>query len=129
MSTKIEIHIQTPEEERAAVAAITSAIHADRDRRKASKEGAEEHLPRLLAAMRMNSGQGVRITKIVWSLWNGSNQVGLCDVLCGLDGPLQDALLALIRIRMSLGGDADNVLRYLLTESGEMGVNPEGGAA
>lgn len=73
----------------------------------------ESNMDLLTDAIRGGSGQGVRIENIMRSLWNGE----LCDNLCGLDNKLIFPVLSAIQARASLEGDADNILRRILTKS------------
>ena len=116
----IKIHIETEEEQEGALRELLAAAAADKARREQASGPARAAVAALANAIAMGSGQGSRIEEVVWSLWNGSNKVGLCDALCGLDGNLQEALLAVIRHRMAAGGDADDVLRAILDISGAM---------
>lgn len=76
--------------------------------------------PILIRAIRGRSGQGERVAAIARSVWNGCHQVGLCDALAGLDYPVAKAVIALIAARAHMGGDADELIRVILEESGEM---------
>jgi hypothetical protein len=78
-----------------------------------------EHLPTLSAAVSCESGQGEKTRQVLMSIWNGEpghNEVGLCDVLAGLDHELAEAVLAAIAARLFLGGDADAILRPIVEE-------------
>ena len=77
----------------------------------------ESAIPTLLAALPHESGSSCLIREIVWSVYN-NHPVGLSKVCC-LDQANKDAVLAVINLRMSLGGDSDSYIRDLLTTSGE----------
>lgn len=74
--------------------------------------------PTLVDAIRHQSGQSRKIEKILWSLWNDEHPISLCDTLAGLDSKLAQAVVAMISARAHLGGDADELLRKIITESG-----------
>jgi hypothetical protein len=110
MTTTQETH-----EMRAAFATARAA----RSRAEEARHNLEIQSPILLVAIRTPSGQGAKVRAILKSLWNGEpgmNEIGLCDVLAGLDHELAEAILAAIAARLFLGGDADSLLRPLLDE-------------
>ncbi len=77
----------------------------------------ESAIPTLLAALPHESGSSCLIREIIWSVFN-NHPVGLSKICC-LDQANKDAVLAVINLRMSLGGDSDSYIRDLLTNSGE----------
>jgi hypothetical protein len=99
--------------------AVFATARAARSRADEARHNLDLHLPILLAAIRTPSGQGAKVRAILKSLWNGEpghNEIGLCDVLAGLNHELAEAVLAAIAARLFLGGDADSLLRPLLDE-------------
>ena len=76
----------------------------------------ERAIPLLLDILPGQSGSCCLIREIVWSLFN-KRPVGLSRV-CTLDQDRKDALLAVINLRMALGGDSDNYIRNLLVDAG-----------
>lgn len=103
-------------------AVVLSQFFASQQKAKARSDQAckqlIEAMPILIGAMRIGSGQGERVTALVWSVWNGDHKVGLCDVLCGLDSDLAVAVVALIAARAHMAGNADDLIRKILTLSG-----------
>jgi hypothetical protein len=99
--------------------AAFATARAARSRAEEARHNLEIQSPILLAAIRTQSGQAAKVRAILKSLWNGEpghNEIGLCDVLAGLDHELAEAILAAIAARLFLGGDADSLLRPLLDE-------------
>lgn len=123
ITVEIETEEQRARDREEALASLAAAIAKSNRRRTATRELAIAAIQPLSRAIASGGGQGRRIAAMVWSLWNGVNKVGLCDVLCGLDAELQDALLAIIRDRMARSGDADEVLRVILQDSGAMAAH------
>lgn len=76
----------------------------------------ERAVPLLLDILPGQSGSCCLIREIVWSLFN-NHPVGLSRV-CTLDQDRKDALLAVINLRMALGGDSNNYIRKLLVDAG-----------
>lgn len=66
-----------------------------------------------------NTGGGMRLRQIVWSLWNGDTLVSLYGVLNGLDYDLGRAVAKLLEAQLVGALDSDDYLRRVLTESGE----------
>ena len=96
--------------------AMARAADARRDE---ARTALEVCLPILQKAIRTPSGQGEKVRAILKSLWNGEpgmHEVGLCDVLAGLDYEIGEAVLAATAARLFLAGDADSQLRPLLDE-------------
>ena len=77
----------------------------------------ESAIPTLLAALPHESGSSCLIREIIWSVFN-NHAVGLSKICC-LDQTNKDAVLAVINLRMSLGGDSNSYIRDLLKQSGE----------
>jgi hypothetical protein len=86
-------------------------------------EELEMATPILIAAIRHRSGQSRKVEAILWSVWNDSHPVALCDALSGLDTEIAVAALALIAARLYLAGDADYLLRKIIDDSG---IQPAG---
>lgn len=79
--------------------------------------------PVLINAIRHHSGQSGKVEKILWSCWNDEHPVSLCETLAGLDSDLTVAVLALIAARAHLGGEADELLRTIIDQSGSQPTN------
>lgn len=77
----------------------------------------ESAIPLLLKILPDKSGSSCLIREIVWSIYN-NRPVGLSKVCC-LDQDRKDAVLALINLRMEIGGNSDSYIYDLLEESGE----------
>lgn len=107
------------EEKQEAANTFARAIRDSRQRAELARLRLEEVTPRLVEILQTDTGQAEQLRRIVWSCWNGVHQVGLCDVLCGLDFSLGDLAIAVIDGRLRLSGDADKQLRIILQESGE----------
>jgi hypothetical protein len=73
--------------------------------------------PILISAIRHQSGQSRKIEAILWSLWNDDHPVNLCETLSGLDAKLAQAAVSMIAARAHLGGDADDLLHKIITDS------------
>jgi hypothetical protein len=58
------------------------------------------------------------VKEIVWSIYN-NHPVGLSRV-CTLDQDRKDAVLAILNLRMALGGNSDPIIRKLLEETGTL---------
>lgn len=115
------VHRPTEEEKHAVVeefAAYTREIKAHKE---AAKVGLDEALTTITEAIRQHwgTGGGRRLRQIVWSLWNGHTLVPLWDVLGGLDYQLGRAVAKLIEAKLMGALDRDEILRRVLTESGE----------
>lgn len=84
----------------------------------------------LIAAIRSGGGQGRRVEELLWSTWNGDYKTGLCDALTGLDPAIAEAVIAMLAARAHMGGDADDLLRKVIEDSGsihpQIPENPEG---
>lgn len=113
------LHSTTQSDEE-AIAAFKEAMAQSATRRREVRERMSAAGPILIRALRTGTGQSEKVSSIIWSAWNGCNQVGLCDALCGLDTDIADAVVSLIAARAHLGGDADDLIRDILNESGEM---------
>ena len=89
--------------------------------KEAAKAGLDEALPIITEVLthHWSTGGGRRMRQIVWSLWNGDTLVSLWDVLAGLDYKLGRAVARLIEAKLMGALDSDEILRRVLTESGE----------
>ena len=76
----------------------------------------ESAIPLLLDILPDKSGSSCLVLEIVRSLFN-NHPVGLSRV-CILDQDRKDAVLAVINLRMALGGDSDEYIRKLLVDAG-----------
>lgn len=83
----------------------------------------ESAIPLLLKILPDMCGSSCLIREIVWSIYN-NRPVGLSKVAC-LDQDRKDAVLALLNLRMDLGGNSDSYIHELLEESGEFGRREE----
>jgi hypothetical protein len=109
----------TTTQETTDLRAVFATARAARSRAEEARHNLDIHLPILLAAIRTPSGQAAKVRAILKSLWNGEpgmNEIGLCDVLAGLNHELAEAVLAAIAARLFLAGDADALLRPVLDE-------------
>jgi hypothetical protein len=114
------IHEPTEEENKAALDSFFTMMRESRESARAAKKNLEHHSMTLVKAICSGSGQSDKVLRIVRSVWNGDNQVGLCDDLCGLDHAIGEAVIALIAARIHMSGDADELIRHILVASGEM---------
>ena len=96
------------------IAALAAAITAHRQLAGQARTNLEAATPALVAAIRHGSGQSAKVGAILWSCWNGA----LCDALAGLDANLAKAVVAMIAARAHLAGDADDMLRKIIQQSG-----------
>ena len=96
------------------LAALATSIRLHRDLAAQARADLITAMPELVAAIRHGSGQSAKVERILWSTWNGE----LCDLLAGLDGKLAQAVVVLIATRAHLGGDADDLLREIIGQSG-----------
>lgn len=115
----ITLRESTPEETDSALAEFFAAQRAARARADQAREQLTAAVPVLVRAIRTGTGQSEKVAAIVWSVWNGDHKVGLCDVLSGLDTDISAAVIALIAARAHMSGNADDLIRRILTESGE----------
>ena len=96
------------------IAELTATVAAHRQLAALARTNLEAATPALVAAIRHGSGQSAKVEAILWSCWNGD----LCDALAGLDASLAKAVVAMISARAHLAGDADDLLRKIIQESG-----------
>ena len=96
------------------IAELAAAIAAHRQLAALARTSLDAATPLLIAAIRHGSGQSAKVEAILWSCWNGD----LCDALAGLDANLANAVVAMISARAHLAGDADDMVRKIIQESG-----------
>ena len=96
------------------ISALAAAITAHRQLAGQAQINLEAATPALIAAIRHGSGQSAKVEAILWSCWNGH----LCDALAGLDENLAEAAVAMVAARAHLAGDADDLLREIIQQSG-----------
>jgi hypothetical protein len=97
---------------------LTAAIALGRQLATTARADLTAATPVLIDALRNKSGQSRKIEKILWSLWNDEHPISLCDNLAGLDTKLAQAVIGMISARAHLGGDADDLLRQIIDQSG-----------
>jgi len=114
-----EIHTPTEEEKKAALDSFFEATRASRSAAAQAEKDLYSHSTTLIKALQSASGQGEKVSRIIRSVWNGCHPVGLGNDLCGLDHAIGAAVLALIAARIHMGGNADELIRAILVESGE----------
>lgn len=100
------------------VTELTAAIQLGRQLANQARAGLTAATPILIDALRHHSGQSAKIERILWSCWNDEQSVSLCYTLTGLDSRLAQAAVAMIAARAHCGGNADDLLREVITESG-----------
>lgn len=100
------------------IAELTATIKRQREFAAQARADLIAATPALLAAIRHHSGQSLKIEKILWALWNNENPTSLCDALSGLDTDLAVAVLSMIAARAHGGGEADDIFRTIIDQSG-----------
>lgn len=100
------------------VGELTAAVSLGRQLATTARADLEAATPVLIDALRHHTGQSRKIENLLWSTWNDEHPVSLCDNLSGLDSKLAQAAVAMIVARAHLSGDADELLRTIITESG-----------
>ena len=95
-------------------AELAAAIKRQRALAALARADLESAITILTAAIGHQSGQSAKVESILWSVWNGE----LCDALAGLDSCLTESVIAVIAGRAYLSGDADELLRRIITDSG-----------
>ena len=100
------------------IAELTAAVTLGRQFAAQSRAELTASTQVLIDALRHGSGQSSKIEKLLWCLWNDDHQVNLCDTLAGLDAKLAHAAVAMIAARAHLGGDANEMLRAIIVETG-----------
>lgn len=100
------------------ISELAAAIALGRQLATQARANLEAATPILIDALRHHSGQSAKLARILWSLWNDEHTVNLCDSLAGLDAKLARAAVALIAARAHCGGDADDLLRVIIDQSG-----------
>ena len=107
-----------PSAEPDPLAELAASIRLQRQLAAKARADLESSIEVLVKAIGCGSGQAAKIERLVWSIWNDDHPVRLCDCFCGLDTNLGIAVLAMIAARIHLGGDADDLLRRIIDESG-----------
>ena len=100
------------------VAELAASIKLGRQLAATAHAELEAATPILIDAIRHGSGQSAKLERILWSCWNDDHAVNLCDALAGLDAKLAAAVVSMISARAHCGGDADDLLRKIIAESG-----------
>lgn len=96
------------------IAKLAAAISLHRQLAGHARANLEAATPMIVAAIRHQSGQSRKVEAILWSAWNGD----LCDMLAGLDSNLADAVIQMIAARAHMAGEADDMLRRIIQQSG-----------
>lgn len=97
---------------------LASVIQLGRHLATTARDELEAAVPVLTDALKHGSGQSKKIEALLWSCWNDDQQVNLCDCLASLDSKVAQAAVAMIAARAHLAGDADDLIRKIITESG-----------
>lgn len=100
------------------IAEITAAVNLRRQLATTARANLEAAVPVLIEALRHHSGQSAKVEILLWSVWTDGHLVNLSDCLAGLDACLAQAVVAMISARAYLGGDADDLIRRIIDESG-----------
>ena len=100
------------------IAELTASIQLGETLARQARADLEAATPVLIAALKHDSGQSQKIRNILWSCWTDDRKVNLCSELAGLDAKLAQATIAMISARAHLSGDADDMLREIIIESG-----------
>ena len=100
------------------IAEITAAISLSRQLATQARAAIIAATPVLIDALRHGSGQSRKIENLLWSCWSDTHRINLCSELSGLDARLAQAVVAMVSARAHLGGDADDLLRTIITKSG-----------
>jgi len=100
------------------VAELATAVDLGRRLAAAARANLETAVPVLVDALSHQSGQSRKIEALLWSCWSDTHTVNLCDALSGLDSRLAQAAVAMIADRAHMAGDADDLLRAIIDQSG-----------
>lgn len=100
------------------IAEFTAAITLGKTLAAKARADLTAATPVLVDALRHQSGQSRKIENLLWSVWNDTHHVNLCSELAGLDTKLARAVMAMISARAHMGGDADELLRKIIEQSG-----------
>lgn len=100
------------------IAALTASISRHRELAAHARADLTAATPTLVVAIRHQSGQSRKIEAILWSLWNDEHPVSLGDALSGLDTDLAVAVIAMISASSHGDGEADDLLRDIIDQSG-----------
>jgi len=115
----MQITFPSESEKAAALTSFFESVKASEEAASRAESDLRASSPVLVAALRGDTGQSEKVRRIIRSGWNGVHQIGLCDALCGLDHKIGMAVIALISARVSMGGNADDLIYRILLESGE----------
>lgn len=119
--TTAPLHSPTEAENQASLASFFADQKKFLARARVAEQSLQAATQNLITVLsEPGTGQSTKVANIIWSAWNGSHTVGLGDALSGLDHHIAESVLALLEARLSLGGDADEMIRYILDQSGEM---------
>ena len=100
------------------VAELAAAIRLGRKLATQARADLTAAAPVIIDALRHQSGQSAKLARILWSLWSDTHTINLCSELAGLDARLAQAAVAMIAARAYMAGDADDLLRTIITQSG-----------
>lgn len=100
------------------IAELLAAVQLGRTLADQARVELTDAIPVLIDALRHQSGQSKKIENLLWSCWNDNHQCNLCSELAGLDSKLARAAVAMIAARAYCGGDADDMLRKIIDQSG-----------
>jgi hypothetical protein len=100
------------------IAELAATLNLGRKLASQARADHEAAVPILVAAIQHRSGQSRKIENLLWSVWSDTHPVNLCSELSGLDSKLAKAVVSMIAARAYLAGDADDLLRAIITESG-----------
>lgn len=107
------------------IAELTAAVRLGKKLATTARAELEAAVPILVAALRHHSGQSAKVEKLLWNCWSDTHQVNLCSELAGLDARLAHAAVSMIAARAYLGGDADDLIRRIIDQSGtQLPTNP-----
>lgn len=107
-----------------ALGELTAAVNLGRQLAAPARADLIAATPTLVNAIRHQSGQSAKLERILWSCWNDEHPVSLSDALAGLDPKLAQAAVAMIAARAHCGGDADDMLRAIIDDSGSQQITP-----
>lgn len=107
---------------------LVDAAEADRLKHEALAK-LDVMVPVLTAALRHHSGQSEKVRQILWSLYTCSHLMPLGHACSGLDTAVALAVVAAIEARLLAGGEVEDRLQAVLTETGELARCNEAEAA
>lgn len=100
------------------IAELTAAIALGKTLADQARADLTDAIPVLVDALRYQSGQSRKVEALLWSTWNDTHPVNVCDALSGLDSKLAQAAVAMVAARAHLGGNADELIRQIIDQSG-----------